>query len=188
MYTPETIIGKKVLDLTTMRHQLIANNIANANTPKYKRTDISFSETLEELGNRLSKIEETKNSPPDLLTPDIIAADLSRGKSLAFTYGKSSGDLGTDFVRSSLQFDYKWYSQGGDIFPFNKEKNLSINDIISDVKPVIIKTKNSERLDGNNVSVDLEIAEMIKNTSYYNLLVSIVAGDFRVYRTIISAR
>jgi flagellar basal body rod protein FlgB len=60
--------------------------------------------------------------------------------------------------------------------------------MISDVKPVMIKTKNSERLDGNNVSVDLEVAEMIKNTSYYNLLVSVVSGDFRVYRTIISAR
>lgn len=188
MYTPETMIGKKVLDLTTARHHFIANNIANANTPNYKRTDISFAETLEELGNRLNKVSEMRNSPPDLLTPDIIAADLSRGKALAFTYGKSSGDLGTDFAKGNLGFDYKWYSEGGDITPFNKEKNLSVNDMISDVKPVIVKTKNSERLDGNNVSVDLEVAEMIKNTSYYNVLVSVVSGDFRIYRTIISAR
>lgn len=188
MYTPETIIGKKVLDLATARHQMIANNISNANTPKYKRTDISFAETLEDLGDRLNRIEEMKNTPPDLLTPDIIASDLSRGKALAFNYGKSSGDLGTDYARGNMQFDYKWHSNGGDIFPFNKDKNLSVNDMISDVKPVMIKTKNSERLDGNNVSVDLEVAEMIKNTSYYNLLVSVVSGDFRVYRTIISAR
>jgi flagellar basal body rod protein FlgB len=167
---------------------MIANNIANANTPKYKRTDISFAETLEELGTRLNRIEEMKNNPPDLLTPGIIASDLSRGKYLAFSYGKSSGDLGTDYARANMQFDYKFYSNGGDIFPLNKDKNLSLNEMISDVKPVIIKTKNSERLDGNNVSVDLEVAEMIKNTSYYNLLVSVVSGDFRIYRTIISAR
>lgn len=188
MYTPETIIGKKVLDLTTMRHQLIANNIANANTPKYKRTDLSFSETLESMAMKTSDIEDNVNSPPDLLTPDIIAADLSRGKSLTFQHGKSDGDLGVDFSRSSLGFDYKWYSQGADNNPIGRQKNLTTADMITDLKPIMIKSTNSERLDGNNVSVDLEISEMIKNTSYYNMLTSIVSGDFRVYRTIISAR
>ena len=45
-YTQEVMMGQKVLDLATQRHQIIANNMANANTPNFKKTDLSFSETL----------------------------------------------------------------------------------------------------------------------------------------------
>lgn len=34
------------LDATVMRHQAIANNIANANTPGYRPVDVSFDEQL----------------------------------------------------------------------------------------------------------------------------------------------
>lgn len=185
-FTPETTLGKKVLDLTTFRHQLIANNISNANTPKYKRTDMSFKETLEAIASRSGGIEV--NTPPDLMSREQIAADLSRGKALTFLHGKSDGDLGVDFSRNNLSFDYKWYEQGADFFESPREKNRTISEVVNEIQPILIKTKNSERLDGNNVSVDLEIAEMIKNSSYYNMLTSIVSGDFRIYRTIISAR
>jgi flagellar basal body rod protein FlgB len=185
-FTPETVLGKKVLDLTTFRHQLIANNISNANTPKYKRTDVSFAETLENLGDKTRGIEV--NTPPDLLLRDIVASDVSKGKKLTYLHGNSDGDLGIDFARGSLSFDSEWYQQGLDASVYPKDRNLTTSEVIDELDPIIIKTKNSERLDGNNVNVDLEISEMIKNTSYYNMLTSIVSGDFRIYRTIISAR
>ena len=185
-FTPETVLGKKVLDLTTLRHQLIANNISNANTPNFKRTDVSFAETLENLGDRKRGIEV--NTPPDLLMREQVAGDVSKGKRLTYLTGQSEGDLGIDFARGSLSFDSTWFKQGNDLPNYPKDRNLTAAEVMDDLEPIMVKTKNSERLDGNNVNVDLEIAEMIKNTSYYNMLTSIVSGDFRIYRTIISAR
>lgn len=185
-FTPETVLGKKVLDLTTFRHQLIANNISNANTPKFKRTDVSFAQTLENLADKKKGIEV--NTPPDLLMRDQVASDVSRGKKLTYLHGDGNGDMGIDFAKSSLSFDSQWYEHGQDISMYPKDRNLTTSEVVDELDPIMIKTKNSERLDGNNVNVDLEIAEMIKNTSYYNMLTSIVSGDFRIYRTIISAR
>jgi flagellar basal-body rod protein FlgB len=185
-YTPEVLLTQKVLDLTTTRHQLIANNIANANTPRFKKTDLSFSETLEVMGERVKSVEV--NTPTDLIDGNTIASDLSRGKRLTYLNGNGNGDLGVDYTRSSLNFDYQWFQQGSEMLGATKVKNPTKAEIIAETEPIIMESKSSERLDGNNVNVDLEISEMIKNTSYYNMLTSIVSGDFRVYRSIISAR
>jgi flagellar basal-body rod protein FlgB len=36
----------RLLDVTATRHQVLANNIANVNTPGYKRLEVSFEEQL----------------------------------------------------------------------------------------------------------------------------------------------
>lgn len=185
-YTPEVTLSQKVLDLTTMRHQLIANNIANANTPNFKKTDLSFSETLELMAERTKSVEV--NTPSDLFDGSVVASDLSRGKKLTYLNAHSEGDLGIDYARGDLGFEYQWYKMGSEMSSSTKVKNPTKAEVISETEPIIIDTSNSERLDGNNVNVDLEVSEMIKNTSYYNMLTSIVSGDFRIYRTIISAR
>jgi len=183
---PEIAKNQKVLDLTTLRHQMIANNIANANTSNYKRSDLSFAETLQAVSERTGAIE--KNTPPDLITAEL-EADLSKGKELAFLYHKyDTSDSGVNFARNDLLFDYKLYEFGGITSPYQRSKNDSVQSALDEVSPIIIKTKNSERLDGNNVSVDLEVSEMIKNTSFYNVLTSSVASKFRLYKSIISAR
>jgi flagellar basal-body rod protein FlgB len=38
---------ERAMDVSWFRQQLIANNIANADTPQYKRQDIDFQKTLE---------------------------------------------------------------------------------------------------------------------------------------------
>lgn len=38
---------ERAMDINWLRQQLIANNIANANAPHYKRQDIDFRKTLE---------------------------------------------------------------------------------------------------------------------------------------------
>jgi len=183
---PEIAKNLKVLDLTTLRHQMIANNIANANTPNYKKSDLSFAETLQEISDKTGSIE--KNTPPDLITADL-ESELGKGKELASLYSKSdSDDSGVNFAKDSLLFDYKSYEFGGISSPYQRTKNDSVQDALDGVSPIIIKTKNSERLDGNNVNVDLEIAEMIKNTSFYNVLTSSLSSKFRLYKSIISAR
>lgn len=183
-FTVDTTLGQKVLDLTTQRHQMLANNIANVNTPNYKKKDLSFAQTLELMAERTKSVEV--NTPPDLMIDS--ASDISRGKRLTYLHGNSNGDKGVEFSRSDTLFDYDWFKQGAELDITPKTKNPTKSDMINETGAIFTSSKSSERLDGNNVNIDLEVAEMIKNTSFYNMLSSIVAGDFRVYRTIISAR
>lgn len=46
---PNYVATKKMLDVTALRHEAIASNIANVETPGYKRIDVgsSFSEELQ---------------------------------------------------------------------------------------------------------------------------------------------
>lgn len=48
---------KMGLDATELRSRVIANNIANANTPNYKRKYVTFEETLDDSLNNHPKIE-----------------------------------------------------------------------------------------------------------------------------------
>jgi flagellar basal-body rod protein FlgB len=43
---PVTNVLEKAMDVSWFRQQLIADNIANADTPQYKRQDIDFQKTL----------------------------------------------------------------------------------------------------------------------------------------------
>lgn len=83
------------------------------------------------------------------MTRDLIHADLSRGKKLTYLNGDSGGDLGVEFTRSEMNFDYQWYKHGEEIFQVPREKNMSVSDVINEAEPILIKTKNSERLDSN---------------------------------------
>lgn len=45
------IVSKKQLDTTALRQKVIADNIANINTPGFKRSDVNFEATLEKAIN-----------------------------------------------------------------------------------------------------------------------------------------
>lgn len=60
-------LAKKLMDISMQRHTLLANNLANVNTPGYQRQDINFKDSL------LSAIEsgradQIKNVEPDITT------------------------------------------------------------------------------------------------------------------------
>lgn len=48
LFGPHTRNLEKALDRTTTRHTLLSENLANVNTPGYKRQDIDFGITLEQ--------------------------------------------------------------------------------------------------------------------------------------------
>lgn len=55
----ETILSK-ALEGTWLRHQAITNNIANANTPNYKKIDVSFEDVLfDKINNRKLQLRNT---------------------------------------------------------------------------------------------------------------------------------
>lgn len=102
MFESKKVIDK-ALDAAWIRNQAIAQNIANVDTPGYKRKTVSFEEQLKQA----MESNNFKNSDVDKI----------------------------------------------DIKVTEDNKSLSM------------------RLDGNNVDIDNEMAEMAKNTIRYNLLV-----------------
>ena len=114
---------EKSLDATWLRNDVISQNIANADTPGYKRKEVQFEEFLS---------SELKNS--------------------RITSGKSR------------------ISGSGDIRITEDHKNYSY------------------RLDGNNVDIEQEMAQMAMNTLRYNTLIQRMSGQFSKIRTIISGR
>jgi flagellar basal-body rod protein FlgB len=102
-------IFEKALDASWLRNEIISGNIANADTPKYKRKDVEFEKIL------------------------------------------------ADAVNSK-----------------NKKK-------LENVKPrIVVKNDNLQtRIDENNVDIDVEMVEMVKNSIRYNTLISQVSHEFK---------
>ena len=57
---------EKMLDVSSVKHKVIANNIANVNTPGYKKMDVSFADQLEKAVN------ESSMNKFDTLQPKIV--------------------------------------------------------------------------------------------------------------------
>ena len=61
----------KAADAANLRNELISNNIANVNTPDYKRKDINFEAILQaELGGEKNLYQAVKSANEDLTTLD----------------------------------------------------------------------------------------------------------------------
>ncbi|MDF2840247.1 MAG: flgB [Clostridia bacterium] len=104
-----------------MKNEVISNNIANVNTPGYKKSYVRFE--------------------------DHMASAVS------------------EFRIGSLNKDSKFLPIG--------------NDIRSIPAPEIIQNPfTSVRKDGNNVDIDVEMAELAKNTIKYNALVNQISRQF----------
>jgi len=82
IFYPKSVdLLEKVMDLRQMRHELIASNIANANTPGYRSKDISFEKQLMSAvstgdaglmrthKNHLPQSAEFSSIRPEMITP-----------------------------------------------------------------------------------------------------------------------
>ncbi|MBU5254747.1 flagellar basal body rod protein FlgB [Tissierella praeacuta] len=117
---------KKALDGTWERHKAINNNIANDNTPNYKRKFVTFEDQLKQSieNNRISLTKTHVNH---------------------------------------------------------------INHRTSSFSPIVMEDKStSYRLDGNNVNIDTETADLAKNTIMYDALTKQVIGEFEKIKNVIT--
>jgi len=124
---------ERSLDATSLRQNVIADNIANVNTPNYKRKMVSFEEELKlALGRSSNQIQIALTHPNHI---PIGSAPLYR------------------------------------------------------LKPQL-ETDNSTRWrnDGNNVDIDVEMAEMAKNVIKYQALTQRVSGKFASLKMVIEGR
>ncbi len=126
-------ILKRTMDVSLLRREVIANNIANAETPNFKRTDVTFEASL------------TK------------ALNSEKGK------------------------------------PF--EMKLTRDKHITNDKPVDYKTIMPRRVldyttqadsNGNNVDIEKEMMDVVKNQMRYQLLTQSVSKEFQTINKVIS--
>jgi len=59
---------EKMLDVSAIKHKVIANNIANINTPGYKKMEVSFAEQIEKV------IKDTSMNKFDNFQPKIVVS------------------------------------------------------------------------------------------------------------------
>jgi flagellar basal-body rod protein FlgB len=124
--SPQETVLEHALGAAALRHKVIANNIANVNTPGFKKSDVVFEDKLAEAmaGKRLP---------------------------LARTHaGHLPGRPGDPFTPT-----------------------------------VVTDTTTSLRTDGNNVDIDAEMANVAKNTLYYEAVASQLARYFNNLKAVI---
>ena len=114
---------EKSMDAAWLRNEIISQNIANVDTPGYKRKKVQFEE---------------------FLNSEMKYSRISNGKSRI----QGSGDI-------KVTEDHSNYSY---------------------------------RLDGNNVDIEREMAQLAANSLRYNTLVQRMNGQFRKIRTVIRGR
>ena len=124
-------IGSRAMAAASLRHEVLSNNIANVNTPNFKRSHVRFEDLLKrELG--------LENDP---LMKVVRTHD--RHFPIAFR-GKA--------------------------------------------RPVIEQEQHTNmRLDGNNVDIDVEMAEVAKNQLYYSALATALGGHINKIKSVISS-
>lgn len=125
--TDKSYILEKSLDAAWKRNEVISNNIANADTPGFKRSSVAFEEEL--------------------------------NKAMDSNYL----DLNTTNDRH--------------ISVRNTGLSINVNQDNANLR---------YRLDGNNVDIESEMADLAKNSIRYNTLIQKVTGEYQKLKYVIS--
>jgi len=119
-------ILQRTMDVSLVRREVIANNIANSETPNFKRTDVNFEASL-------ARALATENAPKNL------EAKMSSSNHIPFNRSVDYKSVKPRFV-----LDY------------------------------LTQTKNN----GNNVDIEQETMESVKNQMMYELMTTTIASQF----------
>ena len=128
LYGKSSILEKS-LNASWARNDVISQNLANVDTPKYKRKDIAFEEFLND----------------------------------------SMG-------RTSLE---------GNV---TDKRHIAINTRdVNKVEPTLVEdnSDSSMRIDGNNVDIDSEMANLAKNQIKYNALIQMINSNYSKIKSVI---
>lgn len=127
--SPQVTILEKAISAASLRHKVISNNIANINTPGFKRSDAVFEENLRQA------LENNKKG-----LPLVTTHERHLGKPVA-------------------------------------------NDSFTRIHTI---RENSYRTDGNNVDIDVEMANMAKNSIYHDATVQQISRHFSAVKSAIN--
>lgn len=91
------------------------------------------------------------------------------------------------FKASTVSFESSFKAALGHEFAPKKTRAKHIDFSGSDMRGVVTQDNSTTyRMDGNNVNIDAQNAELAKNTIYYNALVQQLSSEFRRLRTAIN--
>lgn len=162
-------LSKRTIDITTLamdglaaRHKALTANIANANTPGYKRVDVSFEGKLRDILNIEYEKDRIKSENSDIAMAQHFRE--TNSTQLGLRYNPSSEILNLNNSGNSsrvnpqlLQDNYKNFSP--DIVPDN--------DFVM------------EKQNGNNVNIESEMVESAKVGTQYSALAQFQEKSFR---------
>ncbi|MBN8217192.1 MAG: flagellar basal body rod protein FlgB [Spirochaetes bacterium] len=126
-------IQQRILGVDSLRKEVIADNIANVDTPQFKRKMVSFESEL----NRALDSETAESVPTN------------RTESRHFDFNERKDWRG---VQSRIQVEYD----------------------------------TNYRNDKNNVDIEKEMGDEVKNTLHYQALTQAISGSFRRLRSVFS--
>ena len=66
------VAQSRALDASALRHQLIANNLANVNTPGFKRQDVAFEARLSRALEQKRTQGAASSNPVDQVRPEVV--------------------------------------------------------------------------------------------------------------------
>lgn len=118
------------MDGALIRHNYISNNIANVDTPNYKRKDHNFIEVLQKNTASNTQLSLRKTNP--------------------------------------------------------KHIQAGLTSTSGTAKDLLLNSRTSYRNDGNNVDIDVEMGEQVKNALYYNTLTKQINDRFSILKNVIS--
>lgn len=67
---------ENMLDVSALRHKVVANNIANVNTPGYKKMVVNFEEELEKAIKNSSQKDFKKFKPKVIISEEVVDGTL----------------------------------------------------------------------------------------------------------------
>lgn len=92
-----------------------------------------------------------------------------------------------DFKASAVSFESVFKAALGNGFSAKKTRDKHMDFLGSDMSALVTQDKSTTyRMDGNNVNIDAQNAELAKNTIYYNTLVQQLSSEFRRLRMAIN--
>lgn len=168
LFDPAIAMMEKALDVAAVRQQAVALNVANVNTPGYKRTEVAFPTVLADIMN---EYRSQQAQPPAM--PDQASAARMLPMEVAF-------------LKANLAFDHSWSPEAP---PALGSTAAAATAKLNAVQPEIeVIDHGNMRFDGNNVNIDASIADMVKNNVGYGNITGILASDFKLIKAVIEAR
>lgn len=125
--SPKANILEQSLTAASLRHKVVSNNIANVNTPGFKKSEVAFEHLLK-----------------DALGSSKLAMANTNEKHIS-----------------------------------NSSSPVNITPAINTIGDTAMRT------DGNNVDIDIEMAELAKNNIYYNSVAQMLSRHFSGLKSVI---
>lgn len=119
--SPTMRILGAALDMSSARHTAISRNVANANTPGYKASDVDFSETL---GKSMAFLDESGSVGFKATRPGHFDSSSQAGQSLPVAMLRDPAGLSMRADGSSVDIDLEMAKMAENVILYNTVSHI----------------------------------------------------------------